>query len=169
MPDPPTLDEQIAVFLATCRTAALATVADDGSPHAANLQYVHDDRLNLFWVSSPGSAHSRHLAARPAAALAIYAHTDDPPNIHGLQVHGHAAPLAPNTDVHHHTLKLYLKKFTFVANNEKLKAAVTAQTLYKLTPTRLRYIDNRRGFGWKHEIDLADPGVSSSDGLDASD
>ena len=169
MPDLPTLNKQIAAFLATCRTAALATVADDGSPHAANLQYVSDDRLSLYWVSSPGSAHSRHLAARPAAALAIYAHTDDPPNIHGLQLHGHAAALTPNTAVYHHTLKLYLYRFTFVANDEKLKAAVTAQTFYQFTPTRLRWIDNRRGFGWKHEVDLPDPGMFSSDGSDAPD
>ena len=58
--------QESASLLSDCRTASLATVDDDGRPHAANIQYVHDERLRLYFVSSEDAAHSQHAAARPA-------------------------------------------------------------------------------------------------------
>lgn len=146
---------EAAELLTDCRTASLATVDEDGKPHAANIQYVHDDRLRLYFVSSEDAAHSRHAAARPDAAVTVY-HPDDtePATIRGLQMHGQVNAITDERE-QDTALAQYLSKFSFIADSHKLRGAVERQTLYGFSPSWLRLIDNRRGFGWKMEIELA--------------
>lgn len=151
MTTPPDFDltRTVSRFLDGTRTASLATVDDAGRPHAANIQFVRGDGLVLYWVSSPDSEHSRHLLARPAAAVTVYAHDDTAANIHGLQMRGRAEPVADaNT-----AWDLYTRKFPVVTTMPQVREMVDAgkQGFYRFTPTWLRWIDNRRGFGWKIE------------------
>ncbi|XAL99384.1 pyridoxamine 5'-phosphate oxidase family protein [Phycisphaeraceae bacterium D3-23] len=139
----------ITAFLIAHRTMSLATVDADGAPHAANVQYVSDDAWNLYWVSSPESAHSLHLAERPGAAVTAYAHTDAPDQIHGLQMHGRANAVQ-NEKAIALVRKLYDATYPFTAE-PPYRDAIDAQTFYRLRPTWLRWIDNRRGFGWSYE------------------
>lgn len=144
-------DQQIAAFLAVCRTASLATVDRAGHACAANVQYASDDAWRLYWVSSAASAHSVNLATRPNAAITIYAHLDSPEQIHGLQMRGRGEVL----DGHEveRAYKLYAAKYPFVTGPPYDKA-MKLQLFYRLTPTWVRWIDNRQGFGWKREITL---------------
>ncbi len=152
--EPINILHEAASLLAECRTASLATVYVDGRPHAANIQYVHDDQLNIYFVSSEDAAHSRHITKNSTVALTVYHHDDqDPASIRGLQMHGQAQPItdqAERTDA----LTLYAARFPFITEDPALRAAVEQQTFYRITPTWLRLIDNRRGFGWKAEIEL---------------
>ena len=145
---------EAAALLAQCRTASLATVDEQGHPHAANIQYVHDDRLRLYFISGEDAAHSRHITANPAVALTVY-HPDDrdPANIRGLQLHGRAEPISDEAE-RSRVLARYAKRFPFIADAPALRAAVEKQTFYCMTPTWVRLIDNRRGFGWKVEKEL---------------
>lgn len=141
-------------LLAQCRTASLATVDADGRPHAANIQFAFDDQLNLYFVSSPDAAHSRHIATNPAIALTVYDHHDaEPQTIRGLQLHARATVVTDPVE-RAKTLSLYTARFPFIATDPKLVAAVERQSFYILTPTWLRLIDNRRGFGWRVETVL---------------
>lgn len=149
------IKQEAAVLLARCRTASLATVDADGHAHAANIQYAFDDQLNLYFVSSPNAAHSQHIGANPAVALTVYDHQDsEPAFIRGLQLHARATPVTDAVE-RANALALYTARFPFIATDPRLAAAVEQQSFYKLTPTWLRLIDNRRGFGWKIEMDLA--------------
>lgn len=143
--------EQVAAFLATCKTASLATVDAHGHPCAANIQYVHDEHWRLYWVSSISSAHSVNIEHRPDVALTVYAHQDDPKEIHGLQLRGTAKVLSNEhlDEVH----ALYAAKYPFVTG-PPYDEAMKMQLFYCLTPTWLRWIDNRKGFGWKIETAL---------------
>ena len=156
MPDEPIdILREAAALLAECRTASLATVDEQDRPHAANIQYVHDDRLRLYFVSSEDAAHSRHIETNPTVALTVYHHDDqDPANIHGLQLHGRAQPITDQAE-RRRVLALYTARFPFITTDPALRAAVEMQTFYRFTPTWVRLIDNRRGFGWKVEIDMA--------------
>ena len=145
------LEQQIAAFLAVCRTASLATVDQDGGPYAANVQYASDSAWRLYWVSSPNSAHSLHLSAKSDAAVTIYAHRDTPERIHGLQMRGFAQVLGG--DDADRALSLYAEKYPFVAD-PPFNEAVRSQRFYRFTPNWLRWIDNRQGFGWKRELTL---------------
>lgn len=148
------LDRDIELFLATCRTASLATVDASGQPHAANVQYAIAEGLDLLWVSSPSSAHSQHLSEQPRAAMTVYAHQDDAANIHGVQMHGQVVAITADTPQWNQAWDRYTQKFAFVASHPQFADAVRAQSFYRFTPTWLRWIDNRRGFGWKHEVKL---------------
>ncbi len=156
MPDEPIdILHEAAVLLAECRTASLATVDAHKRPHAANIQYVHDDRLRLYFVSGEDAAHSRHVAVNPEVALTVY-HPEDlePASIRGLQLHGRVQPITDEAE-RSRVLTRYIDRFPFIAADAALRAAVEKQTFYRITPAWLRLIDNRRGFGWKVEIDVA--------------
>jgi len=143
-----TVDQKIQAFLATCKTASLATVDTHGKPFAANLQYVSDEAMCLYWVSSMSSAHSANIEHRHDVALTIYAHQDDPVNIHGLQLRGTAVMLGNDQlgDVY----ERYAAKYPFVTG-PPYDEAMKLQLFYRFTPTWLRWLDNRKGFGWKVE------------------
>jgi uncharacterized protein YhbP (UPF0306 family) len=144
-------DQDVSLFLATCRTACVATCDASLGPHAANVQFVSDAAWRLYWVSSTEARHSRDLAHDDRAAVTIYGHDDRAEHIHGLQMHGHAAIIG-DPDERRHARSLYVAKFAFILDNPALDRAVEAQAFYRLTPAWLRWIDNRRGFGWKREL-----------------
>lgn len=150
---PPAIARQVAVFLRHARTASLATVGEHGRAHAANVQFAHDEALHFYWVSSPRSLHSRNLAARPGVALTIYGHDDRPMNIHGLQLHGPAVLVSAELD-RHRAWNAFVDKFADLAENPRFRELIESQQFYRFTPTWIRWIDNRRGFGFKVEAEL---------------
>ncbi|MEM7576896.1 MAG: pyridoxamine 5'-phosphate oxidase family protein [Planctomycetota bacterium] len=152
-PDRLAFDQEVSLFLATCRTATLATVDAQGAPCAANVQYASDADFRLLWVSSPNSVHSENLQSEPRVALTAYAHDDRAENIHGLQMRGVASALEPR-DAPPQAFEQYTAKFAFLASNPQLRAAVEKQRFYAFTPTWLRWIDNRVRFGHKVEMTL---------------
>ena len=102
-------------------------------------------------VSSETSTHSRHLRVRPDTAVTVHAAVDDPRLIHGLQMHGRAAavPVADRDVVQN----LYIERFPFAAD-PPYRDALDRQRFYRFTPTWLRWIDNRRGFGFAVEENI---------------
>ena len=142
------IDQEIESFLAISKTASLATVDAHGLPCAANIQYAHDKAWKLYWVSSMSSAHSVNVGAKPQAAVTIYAQMDSPESIHGLQMRGQVALI--DDDELEDALSLYIAKYPFVAE-PPFSDAIKRQRFYRFVPTWLRWIDNRKGFGWKVE------------------
>ena len=139
-------------FLDSHQTATVATVDEAGQPHAANVQYVSDASMNLYFISAPHSAHSRHLLQRKTAAVTVYDHDDRPNRIRGLQIHA-AGDLLDDLDAHDAVLALYLRKFPFAAATD-FRKLIAAQHFFRLQPRWVRLIDNTRSFGFKAEQDL---------------
>ncbi len=142
--------QEIRVFLSAWRTMSLATVDAEGHAHAANLQFVADDRFSLYYVSSLGSAHSRHIVVDPIVAATIHAHTDDHTRIHGVQLHGRCEQVIGDQEKAR-AWDLYVKRFDFIKGNAMFEEHLRSEPFFKVTPTWLRWIDNRRGFGFKVE------------------
>ncbi len=149
---PETLRE-IDILLRDCLTLSLATVDDDGQPHAANLQYAIDDQLRLIFLSNPASAHSLHIARNHQIAATVYAEVRSPTEIHGVQLHGRCAALDDQAK-REAALAVFADRYPFIQADDAIRARVDAETVYRITPTWLRLIDNRKGFGWKAEIGL---------------
>jgi len=146
-------------FLGRWRTASLATVDDCGSPHGANVWYAHDVRLRLVFASSADSAHLRHIQARPRAAVTICAETADPLAICGIQMHGRCAVLgmqaaAAGEDGLPAAWRLYFSKYPF-AEREPFRSVLAGQRLVRFAPDWVRWIDNRRGFGFRMEREIS--------------
>ena len=143
-------DHEVNLFLSSCRTAGLATVDEAGRPHAANIQFVHDEHLHLYFVSDPGSAHGRNIGCNKFTAVTIYAHDDRGQNIHGLQMHGTVQPVEDQR-LWNHVWELYTGKFSFIAAMPQFVELIQQQKFYCISPMWVRWIDNRRGLGWKYE------------------
>ncbi len=156
--------EQARVFLNHSRTAALATADEHGRPHAANLQVAANAALNLLWVSSPKSLHSRHLMHRPEAAVTVYGHDDQVLQIHGLQLRGTVRALTPESAEWHDAFEVYTDKFSVAASMPQLREAIVSQTFYCFAATWMRWIDNRVRFGFKAEWTADADGDAPGDG-----
>ncbi len=50
----------------------IATADRAGDPWPSPVWYTHRGYREFFWVSSPGSRHSRNLAQRPKAGIVIF-------------------------------------------------------------------------------------------------
>ena len=50
----------------------LATAAADGTPWATPVWFAHDGLDRLYWLSWPGSRHSRLIEQRPDIALTVF-------------------------------------------------------------------------------------------------
>jgi uncharacterized protein YhbP (UPF0306 family) len=137
-------------FLQTQSTLALATTREDGQPESAPLFYVNDDLLNLYWLSSPSSRHSLNLGLRPAVSATIYAPVWNWADIVGVQIEGLASAITDDR-IREEILNLYLRKFQLPSELDK---AITASTLYMLTPIWIRWVDNSVQFGYKTELNL---------------
>ena len=146
----PDFNQLIRAFLQTQSTFALATVNADGSPQIAPLFYVADERLNLYWLSSPSSRHSLNLVRQPRVAATVYPSVWQAADIVGLQIEGEARTIGDER-IREQNLNLYLRKFQVPPEFDSL---INASTLYMLTPQWIRWMDNSVEFNYKAEINL---------------
>ncbi len=144
----PDTNQVVRGFLATQSTLALATTNANGQPEAAPLFFVNDDRLNLYWLSSPESRHSINLIVRPKVAATIYPSVWGWSDIVGLQIEGEASAINDER-IREQILNLYLRKFSIPP---ELDTAISSSTLYMLTPTWIRWLDNSVSFRYKDEF-----------------
>ncbi len=129
----------------------LATRGPGGEPHAAAVYFAADGLSRLYFFSEAGSQHARDLLTEPRAAATIQPPAATYQEIRGLQLRGRVDPVAPGPEWER-AFELYRAKFPFVA---ELGDTLAKNTLYAFTPGWARLLDNRRGFGFKEEKDLA--------------
>ena len=151
------LRAEIEAFLAAHHTVSLATVDDQGLPHAANVLYALDG-LALHWMSDTETRHSRHIEARPRVTATVAPDYADFRLIRGLQIFGTARRLTGVESLA--TAGLMVSRYGFLAELAKgpaaLRAAFEKAGFYCLEPERITLIDNTQGFG--HKETLALPG-----------
>lgn len=85
-------------IISTCRYLVLSTT-DGDEPWVAPLEYLCDDSLNFYFLSTDDSRHAQHIRRHPHVALAIFdtAQPEYTPELsatlRGIQVSGLAARL----------------------------------------------------------------------------
>jgi uncharacterized protein YhbP (UPF0306 family) len=147
----PNLAEQrdaLRAFLSRENTLALATVNERGEASIAPLFYLVDQRLSLFWLSSPSSLHSQNLKREPRAAATVYRHTDKWKDVRGLQMRGVVTVVTDRR-----RRRLLIKKYSerFKLGTLFLPSILQCR-LYEYQPDFFRFIDNAKGFGFKFEF-----------------
>ena len=61
------------VLLKTMKHACMATVNEDGSPHATPFMFLYDiDLGHIYWGSHPESLHSKNILRTKQAFIVIY-------------------------------------------------------------------------------------------------
>ena len=149
------LRAEIQAFLAAHHTMSLATVDEEGAPHAANLLYVPDG-LVLYWMSDTETRHSRHIEVRPRVTATVAPDYSDFSMIRGLQIFGTARRLAGGESLA--TAGRMVSRYGFLAKLASgppaLRAAFEKAGFYSLEPARITLIDNTKGFGHKETLEL---------------
>jgi len=138
---------RVRTLLESVSTLSLATSDAAGAPHAANLNFAVDGRLRPLFVSRPGSAHARNLAADPRVAATLYAPFATLEQIAGLQIRGTCVRLPP--EAFDACWEIFLGRFPYAAALETLARA--EQRFFRIEPEWVRLIDNSQGFGFKQE------------------
>ena len=100
------------------------------------------------------AATSRDLIRDRGAAVAFHPGCEGWEDIRGLQMRGEVQPLQPVGDWDR-ALDVYVDKFPFVSD---LEDVVAQNQLYVFVPRWIRWVDNRKGFGFKEEWPLNNSG-----------
>jgi len=117
---------------------------------AAAVFYAHDG-FRFVFLSAGHTRHARNMAASPQVAATIQEDYADWAAIKGIQLEGTVRPLAgQERDM---VIALYAKKFSFLTQPVSVvEAALARVNWYCLSPSRLYFVDNGRGFGHRDEI-----------------
>jgi uncharacterized protein YhbP (UPF0306 family) len=131
--------DQVVRFLGEKKTLTIATVAGDGTPHAATLVYANDGATLYVWAHA-GTTTAEQLGDGTVVGFAIDEYADDPRETKGVQGTGSVArvsgeELAKAGD-------LFGQKFP------KLRpGASAAVSFFRIDPGEIHYIDNSAGEG----------------------
>lgn len=165
---------EITELLQGCQTLTLATLtapADHSAivePWAAELFFVSDVHLALYFISSPDSRHSRDLLQNPRVAATMSIHVSDWLCAKGLQISGQAAEVPESQRAA--VLALYLQKSPQLqalylqpanAAEEAIRERLIGSRFYAIRPSWIRLIDNNRQFASKRELRLESPRPSA--------
>lgn len=135
--------DTVLEVIARGRDLTLATLMDDGAPHATVVSYASDG-LAVYVGCSPQSLKAHNLArdARIAAAITLpYGSWNE---IRGLSLIGRARRLDGQGEFERADV-LFLEKFDEMA--QYVSTGETAIELFELVAERVSLLDYRQGFG----------------------
>jgi uncharacterized protein YhbP (UPF0306 family) len=151
------LKQEILQYLEAHNTMTLATCAGD-VPWAATVFFASDD-LILYFFSAPESRHCQNLAVNSRVAVTVQEDYKDWRDIKGVQLEGTVA-LVDGLIEKAKALTIYgrkypdvIKLFTDPASGVFYKAFLKVK-FYRVSPEKVFFIDNRRGFGKRQELPL---------------
>lgn len=133
-------------YLSAQNTLTLATASPTGTPHAATFLYVNEGPSLYFWSKS-ATESSRHIEQNPMVAFTIDEYTDDLSQTRGVQGIGECSVLLSGEQIAR-VAALFGQKFPSLS-----PGATMSISFYKITPTEIQFIDNRRSRS------LSSPGV----------
>ncbi len=139
-------------YLNTHHVMSLATNGPEGLWAAA--VFYANDGFRLYFLSAGHTRHARNTAASPQVAATIQEDYAEWTAIKGIQLEGAVRPLAgQERDT---AMVVYAKRHSFLTQSiSVVEAALARVNWYCLSPTRLYFVDNGRGFGHRDEIDVA--------------
>ena len=119
------------------------------------------NEVRLYFLSSPGSRHSRNLAENPRVAAAINEDQHDWQAIRGLQLEGECHAVTSFGE-YLRGWRAYCTKFPFVRDlfrrtkaaklEEGMAGKLLRTQMYCLRVSQMYYLDNRRGFGQRRQV-----------------
>lgn len=145
---------KVLTYLRAHNVMTLATHGPEGV-WAAAVFYVSEN-FDLYFLSSPSTRHALNIAAQPRVAVTIQEDYGDWRAIQGIQMEGSVTRLEDLEQAR--AILLYGKKFSIVGNIARAPAeiarAFSRVAWYRITPTRLFFVDNSQGFGYRDEIEI---------------
>lgn len=115
---------------------SLATV-DESGPWVSDVIYVHDDKLNLYWLSKMITRHSKAIEKNPKVAATITVWQKQGDKNVGLQIEGVANKV--EGDILEMAVKHRLKRNKKVPTKEG-EILEVGESWYKIKPTKIELI-----------------------------
>lgn len=131
------IPEHVLQYMGGQKTLTVATVAPDGTPHAATLVYAGDGGTIYLWAHA-GSQTAEHIGAGSVVGFAIDEYSEDPRQTKGVQGSGDASAVAGEELAR--AGDLFGRKFPSLR-----PGASGAVSFFKIEPLRLHFIDNTQG------------------------
>lgn len=148
------LSPEVSAYLAGHNVMTLATQGQDG-PWASAVFYAIDGN-SLIFLSSPSTRHARNLEHDVRCAATVQDDTADWKAVKGIQLEGRVDRLDGDAAGLAH--KRYAEKFPIVSPLAKLPPGIVEALAkihwYRLTPSRICFVDNSKGFGHRDEFSL---------------
>ena len=141
---------KIAGFFAQCVSMTVATTSTHGAPRAADVYFVSDQELHLYFYSDPGSRHGRNIPRDPRVAVTVRSESMDWREVKGVQIEGEAVRVDDPAE-RQRAWRMMCDKFPFY---ESFTDVVAHLEMYRVTPQWIRWIDNSQSFGHKEEFTL---------------
>ena len=130
--------ERITEVLEKGHLISLGTV-DDGGVWVADLVYIFDDELNIYWMSSPDFRHSKALLENKMVGGSITVSNYSKEDNFGIQVEGVAKKI--DGDRYDLTLKHLSKRGHSIPKEDD--DVLNGYSWYVLTPTKIDLIDEK--------------------------
>lgn len=130
------LPQPVLDYLASQKTATLATASLDGAPHASTFMYVNDGPAIYFWAR-PMSTTAQHIQANPRVSFAIDEYAEDWNKAKGIQGDGEGQLVSDGEEIGR-VVGLFADRFTSPSSG----ASTTNITFFRITPKHLQFIDN---------------------------
>lgn len=154
------LKKSIIAYMEIHNTLSLAT-EKDGVPHAATVFYVNTG-FDIYFLSSSSTRHGEHLAHNPRVSATIDEDYSNWLLIKGIQIEGGVTGMGGIME-NGRIAQAYVRKFPDVKDllfspqklGELIASKVSGVSFYKLTPERIFFIDNEKGFGKREELILS--------------
>ncbi len=150
----------VSRFMDEHNTLTLAT-SSDGHPWAAAVFFASDKDLNLYFVSDHRTRHGRDMEQNHRVVATVNPDCDNWHDVRGLQIEGSASIVTGLARAR--ALALYLAKFPQIdalfaspkdKHEETIAERLKATNIYRIAPAWIRFIDNRKGFGFSEEYQL---------------
>ena len=143
--------ERIIEVLSQTHLMSLA-ISDVNGPWVADVIFIYDEDLNIYWMSDPETRHSQAILGNNRVAGSITYSTKSKEHNFGIQFEGVAEQLE---GVQFNLLIKHLAK----RNYPKPELAQALKILdgdlwYKLTPTKIGLVDEKNFGGDRQELSL---------------
>jgi uncharacterized protein YhbP (UPF0306 family) len=143
--------EAIQRLLKNQSTLVLGTVGAGHQPHTTPLFYLTGPELAVYWFSSPSSLHSRNLQRDSQASISVYAPTERWNEICGVQMQGTVEKIGSRA-LRRQISQAYRERFHL---SSIFRVTMARSGLYEFRPAWVRYLDNRKHFGFKFEMKIS--------------
>lgn len=121
-------------------TLTLASATPGGVPRASTFLYVNDGGALYFWTKA-STVTARHIEQNPVVSFVIDEYSEDLRQIRGVQGMGECSVLLSGDQIAR-IADLFGRKFPNLS-----PGTTTTISFFRITPTELQFIDNRRSGG----------------------
>jgi uncharacterized protein YhbP (UPF0306 family) len=146
------LRHEIYLFLSRHQVLTLA-YTDQAGPGACAVWFAVQEDLTIVFLSALSTRHGAALAEGGQVAITAQKDEQNWRTIQGVQGRGYCRPVLPEHRAS--AWQAYSGRFPFVIQPfGSIASALASVTMWAVTPTWLRLIDNTKGLGHKEELNI---------------